>query len=66
MRCMVKKEFRPFSGNSSLEVFKKKLKFRILVDSQRYKSDRRIFLQSWAIDDVLCSMDAQGCLTYHF
>ena len=66
MRCMVKKEFKPFSGNSSLEVFKKKLKFRILVDSQRYKSDRSTFLQSWAIDDVLCSMDAQGCLTYHF
>ena len=66
VRCKVKKEFRSFSGNSSLEEFKKKLKFRILVDSQRYKNDRRIFLQSWAIDDVLCSIDAQGGLTYHF
>ena len=65
-RCIVKKQFRHFSGNSSLEDFKKKLKFRILIDSQRYKNDRRIFLQSWAIDDVLCSMDVQGCLTYHF
>ena len=66
VRCKVKKEFRSFSGDSSLEDFKKKLKFRILVDSQRYKNDRRIFLQSWAIDDVLCSIDAQGGLTYHF
>ena len=33
-RCMVKKQFRPFRGNSSLEEFKRKLKFRILVDSQ--------------------------------
>ena len=41
--CKFKKEFRIFSGNSSLEEFKKKLKFRISIDSQKYKDDRRIF-----------------------
>ena len=66
VRCNVKKEVRRFSGNSSLEELKRKLKFRILVDSQRYKNDRRIFFKSWAIGDVLCSIDAQGGLTYHF
>ena len=43
VRCKVKKEFRSFSESSSLEEFKKKLKFRILVDSQWNKFDRRIF-----------------------
>ena len=59
VRRTVKKQFRPFSGNSSLEEFKRSLKFRILVDSQRFKNNSHIYLQSWAIDDVLCSIDAR-------
>ena len=63
--CMVKKQFRPFSGNnSSQEEFKRKLKFKILVDSQICKSDRHIFL---GLLMMFCAAwMLKGCLTYHF
>jgi hypothetical protein len=65
-RCLVKFQFKPIRGDSTLLMFKSKLRFRIRTDFVRHSSDMTPFTSTWSFNDVLAKLATDGHLIINF